>query len=70
MGEPIRSVVTGHEDSARAIIRSYHSFTPQPAFSGDLAFALPWTTASVPAENNGKAAASTSNGQSLLEVRP
>ena len=70
MGDPIRSVVIGRDDSARATIRSDDSFTSQSVLSGDAAFALPWKTASAPAENNSKAAASRSNGEPLLEVQP
>jgi len=52
MDDTVRRVVTGHDDNARAIIRSDDSFAPQPIPSGDAAFALLWTTATVPADNN------------------
>jgi quercetin dioxygenase-like cupin family protein len=48
----VRRVVTGHDRNARAIIRSDEQFQPQPIPSGDADFALVWTTASVPADNN------------------
>jgi quercetin dioxygenase-like cupin family protein len=48
----VRRVVTGHDNNARAIIRSDETFTPAIIPSGDAAFALMWTTAQVPADNN------------------
>ena len=52
MDAPVRRVVTGHDDNARAVFRSDEAFAPQTIPSGDAAFALLWTTASVPADNN------------------
>jgi quercetin dioxygenase-like cupin family protein len=52
MSDPIRRLVTGHDSNARAVIRSDETFAPQLIPSGDAAFALLWTTASVPADNN------------------
>jgi quercetin dioxygenase-like cupin family protein len=52
MSDPVRRVVTGHDDSARAVIRSDETFEPQLIASGDAAFSLLWTTDSVPADNN------------------
>lgn len=52
VADPVRRVVTGHDDKARAVIRSDDAFTPLPIPSGDAAFALLWTTATVPADNN------------------
>ncbi|MFK8049440.1 MAG: cupin domain-containing protein [Halioglobus sp.] len=52
MGDPVRRVVTAHDDTASAVIRSDETFKPQLIPSGDAAFALLWTTASVPADNN------------------
>lgn len=52
MSGPVRRVVTGHDAAGRAIVQSDAAFTPQPIPSGDAAFALLWTTASVPADND------------------
>ena len=49
---PVRRVVTGHDAQGRAVIRSDQSFETRTIPSGDAAFALMWTTASVPADNN------------------
>ena len=48
----IRRVVTGHTDAGRAIIRSDDVYQPMPIPSGDAAFALLWSTQTVPANNN------------------
>jgi len=48
----VRRVVTGHDANARAVFRSDEHFQPQPIPSGDADFALVWTTATVPADNN------------------
>lgn len=48
----IRRVVTGHNKEGRARIRSDEAFTPSPIPSGDANFALLWTTATLPADNN------------------
>jgi quercetin dioxygenase-like cupin family protein len=48
----VRRVVTGHDSDGRAIVRSDERFTTVPIPSGDAAFALLWTTDSVPADNN------------------
>ncbi len=52
---PIRRVVTGHDPDGRAILRADEHFTPQIIPGGDAAFALLWTTATVPADNNDEA---------------
>ena len=49
---PIRRVVTGHDPDGRAILRDDDLFATQNIPSGDAAFALLWTTATVPADNN------------------
>lgn len=49
---PVRRVVTGHDASGRAVFRSDELFPTVPIPSGDAAFALIWTTAEVPADNN------------------
>ena len=51
---PIRRVVTGHNEFGRAIIRSDHRFPSEPIALGGAEFALVWTTATVPADNNDK----------------
>lgn len=52
MSGAIRRVVTGHNSDGAAVIRSDNVFEPRIIPSGDAAFALMWTTASVPADNN------------------
>lgn len=47
-----RRVVTGHDAHGRAIIQSDTEFATHPIASGDAAFALVWTTPSVPVDNN------------------
>ena len=49
---PVRRVVTGHDEKGRAVIRSDSGFDTQDIPGGDAAFALMWTTAAVPADNN------------------
>jgi len=49
---PVRRVVTGHDAEGRAVFRSDERFSAQEIPSGDAAFALLWTTAAVPADNN------------------
>ena len=49
---PVRRIVTGHDEAGRAIIRSDDLLPVNPIPSGDAAFSLIWTTASVPADNN------------------
>ena len=49
---PVRRVVTGHDAQGRSVIRSDQSFRTETIASGDAAFALMWTTANVPADNN------------------
>lgn len=48
----VRRVVTGHDGEGRAIIRSDDRFATREIPSGDAAFALMWTTPTVPADNN------------------
>ncbi len=48
----VRRVVTGHDAEGKAVIRLDGAFEPAIIPSGDAAFALVWTTASVPADNN------------------
>lgn len=52
MTTSVRRVVTGHDESGLAVIRSDTRFDPIVVPSGDAAFALVWTTATVPADNN------------------
>lgn len=49
---PVRRVVTGHDEDGRAIIRSDDRFPSEPIALGGAEFALVWTTATVPADNN------------------
>ncbi len=49
---PIRRVVTGHDANGRARFRSDEQFALKQIASGDADFALLWTTATVPADNN------------------
>jgi quercetin dioxygenase-like cupin family protein len=49
---PIRRVVTGHNGSGRAVIRGDEQFHAKPIAGGEAEFALLWTTATVPADNN------------------
>lgn len=49
---PVRRIVTGHDAAGRAVIRSDDLLPVEPIPSGDAAFSLVWTTASVPADNN------------------
>ena len=49
---PVQRVVTGHNAQGRAVFRS-EDVTPTSMIpSGDAAFLLVWTTATVPADNN------------------
>ena len=50
--QTVRRVVTGHDRGGRAVFRSDERFAPQRIPSGDADFALIWTTATVPADNN------------------
>lgn len=49
---PVRRVVTGHDADGRARFRSDDQFPTKLIPSGDAAFTLVWTTATVPADNN------------------
>ena len=49
---PIRRIVTGHAANARAVIKSDDRFPSEPIAVGGADFALVWTTATVPADNN------------------
>jgi quercetin dioxygenase-like cupin family protein len=49
---PIRRVVTGPDANGRARFRSDEQFALKQIASGDADFALLWTTATVPADNN------------------
>jgi quercetin dioxygenase-like cupin family protein len=70
----VQRVVTGHDAHGRAVIRSEDWTTTQPIPSGDAAFLLLWTTASVPADNNDetdgreRAAGLTLHGGSVIRV--
>ncbi len=49
---PIRRIVTGHNANARAVIKSDDRIFSEPIAIGGADFALVWTTAAVPADNN------------------
>ena len=49
---PIRRIVTGHDANGRAIIVTDANFPSEPIAIGGAEFALLWTTATVPADNN------------------
>jgi quercetin dioxygenase-like cupin family protein len=49
---PVRRVVTGHDGEGRAVVRGDEHFWTEDIPSGDASFALIWTTAAVPADNN------------------
>jgi quercetin dioxygenase-like cupin family protein len=52
---PIRRLVTGHDDRGMAIVRSDDEFWTEDIPGGVASFALIWTTATVPADNNDEA---------------
>lgn len=49
---PVRRIVTGHDAAGRAVFTADDLLPVAPIPSGDAAFSLIWTTASVPADNN------------------
>jgi quercetin dioxygenase-like cupin family protein len=49
---PVRRIVTGHAPDGKAIFVSDNTLPVEPIPSGDAAFSLVWTTATVPADNN------------------
>lgn len=49
---PVQRVVTGHDANGRAVFRSEDVSPTRMIPSGDAAFLLIWTTATVPADNN------------------
>ena len=49
---PVRRIVTGHDEAGRAVFTADDLLPVTPIPSGDAAFSLIWTTASVPADNN------------------
>ena len=71
---PVQRVVTGHDAAGRAVIRSDDVAPTRLIPSGDAAFLLVWTTATVPADNNDetdgreRAAGLTLDGGSVLRV--
>ena len=48
----VRRIVTGHDAAGRARISSDERFASEPIALGGAEFALLWTTATVPADNN------------------
>lgn len=49
---PTRRIVTGHDANGRAIVTSDSAIQSEPIAIGGAEFALIWTTATVPADNN------------------
>lgn len=49
---PVRRIVTGHDAEGQAIFVSDALFPAEPIAAGGADFALLWTTATVPADNN------------------
>lgn len=49
---PVQRVVTGHDSNGRAVFKSEDHSPTKMIPSGDAAFLLLWTTATVPADNN------------------
>ena len=49
---PVQRVVTGHDANGRAVFKSEDVAPTRMIPSGDAAFLLLWTTATVPADNN------------------
>jgi quercetin dioxygenase-like cupin family protein len=70
----VRRVVTGHGPDGRAGIRIDNRIAPVGVDRGDAKFALVWTTATVPADNNDdtdgatRAAGLTLHGGSVIRV--
>lgn len=70
----VQRVVTGHDAQGLAVFRSEDWASTKPIPSGDAAFLLLWTTASVPADNNDetdgreRAAGLTLHGGSVIRV--
>lgn len=52
MSSAFRRVVTGHDAAGRAIVTIDEQITPAPIPSGDAAFALIWTSPTLPVDNN------------------
>lgn len=74
MMKTTRRVVTGHDANGRAVFRSDDRFPLKAIPSGDADFALIWTTATVPVDNNDETdgrerdAALTLKGGSVIRV--
>ncbi len=68
-----RRIVTGHDTSGKAVIRSDDTLTPTLIDSGDAAFQLVWTTPNVPADLNSDTdgpapAGKTLHGGSVIRI--
>ena len=48
----VRRVITGHDKKGKAVFRDDRKFATEDIPGGDAAFALMWTTATVPADAN------------------
>jgi quercetin dioxygenase-like cupin family protein len=64
---PVRRVVTGHDANGRAILQSDDRFPTEVIPSSDAAFALLWTTANVPVDNNDETDGRTRNAGLTLK---
>jgi len=71
---PVQRVVTGHDANGRAVFKSEDVSPTKLIPSGDGAFLLVWTTATVPADNNDETdgrhrpAGLTLNGGSVIRI--
>ncbi len=52
MNSPIRRIVTGHDPSGRAVVRTDEHLPGTQSPTGDAAFTLVWTTATAPVDND------------------
>lgn len=71
---PVQRVITGHDSAGRAIFKSEDVTPTRTIPTGDAAFLLVWTTATVPADNNDeidgrdRAAGLTLEGGSVIRI--
>jgi quercetin dioxygenase-like cupin family protein len=74
MNDSIRRIVTEHDNLGRSVFRSEDSLETTPIATGDANMALVWTTATVPADNNGdvegdkRSAGVTLHGGTVIRV--
>lgn len=65
--QPVRRIVTGHDPDGRSVFVSDDALPVEPIPSGDAAFSLVWTTATVPADNNDETDGRTRDAGLTLE---